>query len=118
ARAADRSSCWVQLATSCVTQLSVAMYDLVAATLVSAPACSGTATSASCISGESGVLHNATVKAPLVRASSVAASRSGLCPDWEIVTNRTPRMSVFASYSELSEGAAEEVSEVVCASMR
>ena len=58
-------------------QLSEAMYDLVAATLVSGPACSGTATSTSSMSGESAVLHSATVSAPLSFALRVAASRSG-----------------------------------------
>ena len=49
------------------------------------------------MSGESGVLHSATVSAPPRRAFSVAASRSGLLPDCEIAMNNTSRMSVLAS---------------------
>ena len=56
-------------------QLSEAMYDLVAATLVSGPACSGTATSTMRMSGDSGELHNATVSAPLSRALRVAVEQ-------------------------------------------
>ncbi len=88
---------WVQLATSCAMQLSEAMYDLVAATLDSRPACSDTATSTSCMSGASGVLQSATVSAPLAFALSVAASRSGLLPDCEIAMNNTSRMLVLES---------------------
>ena len=78
-------------------QLSEAIYDLVAATLVSGPACSGTATSTMRMSGDSGELHNATVIAPLSRALRVAVSRSGLMPDCEMAMNNTPSRSACAS---------------------
>src|SRR5262245_35077866 len=85
------------------------MYDLVAATLISTPARSGTRRSAIAASGDSGELHSAITSAPPRFAASVEASRSGLLPDCEIAMNTTPRRSGCASYSELNEGAAEEV---------
>ncbi len=94
------------------------MYDLVAATLLSTPAKRGIRRSAISASGESSELHSATTQAPQDFALAAAASRSGLRPDWEIARNKTPRRSGFASYSELSDGAAEEVSTFVWLSMR
>jgi hypothetical protein len=47
-----------------------------------------------------------------------AASRSGLLPDCEIARNTTSRRSVLASYREESDGAADEVSTLVCDSIR
>jgi hypothetical protein len=87
----------IQYASSWAMADNEAIYDLVAATLVSAPACSGTATSTSCMSGESAVLQKASVNAPPSFAARVAVSRSGLLPDCEMAMNNTPRRSDCAS---------------------
>ena len=60
------------------------MYDLVAATLISGPARSGTSVSDSAARGESSTLTIATVRAPLSFAARIAARMSGLLPDCEM----------------------------------
>src|ERR1700751_5030538 len=60
---------------------------LVAATECSGPASIGRRNSAASATGELTALTIATVRAPDSRADCVAATRSGLRPDWEITMN-------------------------------
>ncbi len=85
------------------------MKDLVAATLRSGPAPKGMMSSASCARGEDSAFTSATTCAPASRALRTEASRSGLAPDWEIASITAPERSGVAAYTELTEGAAEEV---------
>src|ERR1700761_2107269 len=94
------------------------MYDLVAATLCSGPAHSGMVQSAAWASGEFSTLTNATIIAPAAFALATVANRSGLAPDWDIAINTVPRRSDLAAYTELTEGAAEEVSSPIRVSIR
>src|SRR5882762_4510125 len=89
---------------------SEAMYDFVAATLCSVPAHKGMVKSAARANGEVSTFTSAMIIAPAAFALATAASRSGLAPDWEIASNTVPRKSAFAAYTELTDGAAEEVS--------
>src|ERR1700755_1732732 len=97
---------------------SEAMYDLVAATLCSGPAHRGIVKSAACASGELSTLTRATIMAPAVLALATVASRSGLAPDCEIANITVPRRSALAAYTELTDGAAEDVRMPSRVSMR
>jgi len=94
------------------------MYDLVAATLRSGPACSGSSSSASCASGDASAFTSATIYAPAARARLTTARMSGLAPDCEMVSISVPARSGAASYTELTDGAAEEVRSPRRVSMR
>ena len=99
----------VQLESRWTIALSEPMYDLVAATLRSVPAPMSMAYCAILMSGESGVLQIATTNAPPARAFSTDASRSGLLPDCEIARHTEFSRFMPVSYTELIEGAAEDV---------
>src|ERR1700735_5164542 len=95
-----------------------AMYDFVAATLRSMPAQSGIVKSAAWARGDDSALTSATTRAPPFFAARTVASRSGLAPDCEIARNIVPARFGAASYTEVTEGAAEEVRMLSRVSMR
>jgi len=76
---------------------------LVAATLVSAPACSGSTHCAASASGEPASLTTATVRAPPARKKRVGAIRSGLWPDCEKPHDTRPSQSSCDWYSVTSD---------------
>ena len=94
------------------------MNDLVAATLVSGPACSSMTSCASAVSGESATFTSATTKAPDSRAASAMASRSGLAPDWEISRHRLSSSRRRDRYTDTTDGPEDEVTRPVRVSSR
>src|SRR5437763_10802296 len=85
------------------------MYDLVAATLFSAPAQSGSVKSAIDARGESSSFTAATTSAPASCAARADATRSGLRPDCEMARKRQSRRSWRAPYTDATDGAADDV---------
>ena len=82
---------------------------MVAATLVSGPACSGNTVCASFARGESATFTSATTCAPAALAISALRSRSGLLPDCEITTNSAPWSFGCTAYTDPTDGDAEAV---------
>ena len=83
---------------------------LVAATLVSAPACSGSTHWQARASGESASLTKATVRAPPAAKKCAGATRSGLCPDCENASDTSPAQRSRAGYSVTSDIGSEVTS--------
>ena len=91
---------------------------MLAATLRSMPAHNGTVKSAAWANGEDSAFTSATTRAPAFFAARTVASRSGLAPDCEMARNTVPARFGTASYTDVTEGAAEEVRTLSRVSIR
>ena len=83
---------------------------LVAATLRSGPACSGSACVAAAASGEAASFTKATVVAPPARSCCSGSTRSGLRPDCENASATSRSAGRGARYSVSSDGGSEVTS--------
>ena len=91
---------------------------LVAATLVSSPACSGNTHCAARASGDSGSLTKAAVTAPPSLKKRVGATRSGLWPDCENANDVRPLQTICDWYSVISDIGSEVTSRPMRAMIR
>ena len=116
--AASRALSRCQWASRRALALSVAMKLLVAATLRSVPAQSGTTNSLAASSGESSAFTRAMPRAPRSRRMRRLSTRSGLCPDCEKAKTACPATRSGERFRVTTDMGSEATGKPACCMAR